>query len=74
MGSAKAAKVRFNVLEEYLTIWLSNRIDSIGVQMKNFNVHLKPYRPERTLLCAVQLAYERAPSCSHLSKTRVTKA
>ena len=38
----EAAKVRFNVLEEYLTIWLSNRIDSIGVQMKNFNVRLKP--------------------------------
>jgi hypothetical protein len=42
VGSASAANVRFNILEEYLTIWLSNKIDPTEVQMKNFNVRLKP--------------------------------
>jgi hypothetical protein len=40
VGSARAANVRFNVLEAYLTIWLSDRIDPTGAQMKNFNIRL----------------------------------
>jgi hypothetical protein len=34
VGSARAAKVRFNVLEEYLTIWLRNTTDQTARQIK----------------------------------------
>jgi hypothetical protein len=43
--------VRFNVLEEYLTIWLSNRIDPTAVQMK-IQPLLTAEKPRRKMFSA----------------------
>ena len=36
VGSASAAKVRFKVFGEYLTIWLTIKPDFSAMQIKNF--------------------------------------
>ena len=44
VGSANAAKVRFKVFGEYLTIWLTIKPSRRIVQVKNFGVKNQPSR------------------------------
>jgi hypothetical protein len=49
VGSAKAANVRFNVLEEYLTIWL-NILHATGFKCKSkLAAFFEPEETERNL-------------------------